>query len=61
MIVDISFIKDFSKIARPLSNLLTKDVPCHLNWDCLKDFELLKGKLVIAPIVIALKLNQDLS
>ena len=30
------FIKDFSKIARPLTNLLTKDVPFDFNDECFK-------------------------
>jgi len=28
------FIKDFSKIAKPLANLLAKDVPFHLSEEC---------------------------
>jgi len=28
------FIKDVSKIARPLTNLLTKDVPFNFNNEC---------------------------
>jgi len=28
------FIKDFSKIARPLTNLLSKDVPFNFNDEC---------------------------
>ena len=32
------FIKDFSKIARPLTNLLYKDVPFHFFVECLKAF-----------------------
>ena len=30
------FIKDFSKIARPLTNLLAKDVPFDFNDECFK-------------------------
>ena len=30
------FIKDFSKIARPLTNLLAKDVPLDFNDECFK-------------------------
>jgi len=48
------FIKYFSKIARPLSNLLAKDVPFYLNRACFEAFKLLKGKLVITLIIIAL-------
>lgn len=53
------FIKDVLKIARPLSNLLAKDVPFHLNRDNLKAFKLLKGKLVTTPIIIARKWDQE--
>ena len=36
------FIKEFSKIARPLTNLLAKDVPFYFNDGCLKVWERLK-------------------
>ena len=36
------FIKDFSKISRPLTNLLQKDVPFVFDDDCLEAFETLK-------------------
>ena len=36
------FIKDFSHIARPLTNLLAKDVPFEFNDACLKSFNILK-------------------
>ena len=36
------FIKDFSKIAKPLSNLLVKDVAFRFDAECLQAFELLK-------------------
>jgi len=36
------FIKDFSKIARPLTNLLTKDVPFDFNDECFKSWGKLK-------------------
>ena len=32
------FIKDFSHIARPLTNLLAKDVPFEFDDACLKSF-----------------------
>nr|KYP74937.1 hypothetical protein KK1_007631 [Cajanus cajan] len=47
------FIKDFSMIARPLSNLLNKDTPFCFNDSCLKAFEALKARLTSAPIIIA--------
>ena len=44
------FIKDFSKISRPLTNLLQKDVPFFYD-DCVEAFETLKKALTFAPIV----------
>jgi hypothetical protein len=45
------FIKDFSKISRPLTNLLQKDVSFVFDDDCLEAFETLKKALTSAPIV----------
>ncbi|XP_062103296.1 uncharacterized protein LOC133814340 [Humulus lupulus] len=45
------FIKDFSKISKPLSNLLMNGVPFDLNDDCLVAFKTLKEKLISVPIV----------
>ena len=45
------FIKDFSKISRPLTNLLQKDVPFVFDDDCVKAFEILKKALISASIV----------
>ena len=47
------FIKDFSKIAKPLSNLLNKDVVFVFNEECLEAFNTLKAKLVSATVIIA--------
>ncbi|KAG9444943.1 hypothetical protein H6P81_016283 [Aristolochia fimbriata] len=47
------FIKDFSKIAKPLSNLLSKDVKFDFNTECLLAFDLLKQKLISAPIIVS--------
>ncbi|KAK1417158.1 hypothetical protein QVD17_26281 [Tagetes erecta] len=47
------FIKDFSKISRPMTRLLEKDVPFEFDAGCLSAFELLKEKLVNAPIMVA--------
>ena len=47
------FIRDFSKISKPLSNLLIRDVPFNFNDECLHAFELLKNKLISAPILVA--------
>ena len=45
------FIKDFSKIAKPLYKLLEKDVQFVWEEDCQKSFEELKFHLTTAPIV----------
>ncbi|GKC23945.1 reverse transcriptase domain-containing protein [Tanacetum coccineum] len=47
------FIKDFSKISRPLTKLLEKDTPFEFNDECQKAFELLKEKLTCAPVIIS--------
>ncbi|KAG9450268.1 hypothetical protein H6P81_010233 [Aristolochia fimbriata] len=47
------FIKDFSKIAKPLSNFLSKDVKFDFNTECLLAFDLLKQKLISAPIIVS--------
>ena len=45
------FIQDFSKIAKPLTNLPMKDVAFLFSPDCLSDFNRLKTTLVSAPII----------
>ncbi|CAH9104637.1 unnamed protein product, partial [Cuscuta europaea] len=45
------FIKDFSKIAKPLCELLSKDVPFKFDISCMKAFEKLKEALISAPII----------
>ena len=45
------FIKDFSKISRPLTSILQKDVPFVFDDDCVEAFEILKKALIFAPIV----------
>ncbi|XP_073120571.1 uncharacterized protein [Henckelia pumila] len=45
------FIKDFSKIAKPLSSLLMKDAPFDFDSNCLQAFEVLRERLVTAPIL----------
>ncbi|GKB37224.1 reverse transcriptase domain-containing protein [Tanacetum coccineum] len=47
------FIKDFSKIARPLTKLLEKDTPFEFNDECQKAFKLLKDNLTCAPVMIS--------
>ncbi|GJU64534.1 reverse transcriptase domain-containing protein [Tanacetum coccineum] len=51
------FIKDFSKIARPLTKLLEKDTPFEFNDECQKTFKSLKGKLTCAPVIVILNWN----
>ncbi|GJZ66238.1 reverse transcriptase domain-containing protein [Tanacetum coccineum] len=48
------FIKDFSKITRPLTKLVEKDTPFEFNDECQKAFKLLKEKLTCAPVIIML-------
>jgi hypothetical protein len=45
------FIKDFSKISKPLTNLLQKDVPFSFNDDYVESFNILKNALIGAPII----------
>jgi len=45
------FIKDFNKIARLFTNLLTKDAPFMIDESCVKAFKKLWSLLVSAPIV----------
>ena len=47
------FIKDFSKIARPLTNLLAKDVLFIFDDGCLTTWEKLKMELIFGPIISA--------
>ena len=47
------FIEDLSKISKPLSNLLIKDVPFFFSDECQQAFETLKHALVNAPIMVA--------
>ncbi|GJY18873.1 reverse transcriptase domain-containing protein [Tanacetum coccineum] len=51
------FIKNFSKIARPLTKLLEKDTPFEFNKECHNAFELLKDKLICAPVIVSLNWN----
>nr|GEY03092.1 reverse transcriptase domain-containing protein [Tanacetum cinerariifolium] len=47
------FIKDFSKISRPMTHLLEKNSPFIFSNECIKAFKTLKDKLIEAPIIIA--------
>nr|GEY06865.1 reverse transcriptase domain-containing protein [Tanacetum cinerariifolium] len=47
------FIKDFSKISRPMTHLLEKNSPFIFSDECIQAFRTLKEKLTEAPILIA--------
>nr|GFA53433.1 hypothetical protein [Tanacetum cinerariifolium] len=47
------FIKDFSKISRPMTHLLEKNSPFIFSNECIQVFRTLKDKLTEAPILIA--------
>ncbi|GJW89957.1 reverse transcriptase domain-containing protein [Tanacetum coccineum] len=46
------FIKDFSQIARPMTQLLVKDAPFNFSEECIQAFDKLKRELTQAPIMI---------
>nr|GEY15593.1 reverse transcriptase domain-containing protein [Tanacetum cinerariifolium] len=46
------FIQDFSKIARPITNLLEKETPFVFSKDCFDAFETIKKKLTEALILV---------
>ena len=46
------FIKDFSKIARPMTQLLMKDAPFDFSQECKDAFDRLKQDLTQAPIMV---------
>jgi hypothetical protein len=45
------FIKDFSYIAKPLTNLLAKDASFEFDVACLKSFNIFKEALISTPII----------
>ncbi|KAL0458159.1 UNVERIFIED_CONTAM: Transposon Ty3-I Gag-Pol polyprotein [Sesamum latifolium] len=45
------FVKDFSVVAKPLTNLLKKNTPFNWNDRCAQSFEELKRRLTSAPIL----------
>ena len=47
------FIKDFSHIAKPLSNLLVQGTPFEFDAQCMQAFSVLKDKLVSTSTVVA--------
>ncbi|GKD64686.1 putative nucleotidyltransferase, ribonuclease H, partial [Tanacetum coccineum] len=53
------FIKDFSKIVRPMTQLLMKDTKFVFSNECIKSFDILRNKLTTAPVIIAPNWNLD--
>ena len=47
------FVKDFSKIARPLTNLLDKDMSFTFDNECINSWEKLNKEMISAPIISA--------
>ena len=45
------FIKDFSKISKPLCKLLAKDTTFEFDDACLEAFDILKKALISAPVL----------
>ena len=54
------FIRDFSKIARPLCRLLEKDTKFYFDESCQDAFKEIKSKLVEAPIMAKPDWNREL-
>ncbi|GJX63098.1 putative nucleotidyltransferase, ribonuclease H [Tanacetum coccineum] len=52
------FIKDFSKISRPMTKLLEKDAVFDFNKECIEAFESLKENLTNEPIMVSLDWSQ---
>ncbi|GJX99224.1 reverse transcriptase domain-containing protein [Tanacetum coccineum] len=48
-----SFIKDFSKIAHPLTKLLENDIPFKFNDECHKAFNSLKEELTCIHVIVS--------
>ena len=53
------FIKDFSKISKPLCRLLEKDAKFDFDESCRSAFEEIKSKLVLAPIMLTSDWNNE--
>lgn len=53
------FVMDYSKIIKPLTNLLKKDVPFNFNESCVKAFETCKKFLTEAPILQYPKFDEE--
>nr|GEU94621.1 reverse transcriptase domain-containing protein [Tanacetum cinerariifolium] len=46
------FIQEFSKISRPMTHILEKEIPFVISKDCIDAFKTLKKKLTEAPILV---------
>nr|GEU97764.1 reverse transcriptase domain-containing protein [Tanacetum cinerariifolium] len=53
------FINNFSKIARPMTQLLIKDAKFVFSNKCTQAFNVLKDKLTIPPVIVAPNWNLD--
>ena len=53
------FIRDFSKISRPLCRLLEKDAKFEFYESCKAAFEEIKSRLVKAPIILTPYWNKE--
>ena len=53
------FIKDFSKISRPLCRLLEKDAKFNFDELCKVAFDEIKSRLVTTPIMVTLDWNKE--
>ena len=53
------FIRDFSKIARPLCRFLEKDTKFYFDESCQNSFEEIKSRLVEAPIMTKPDWNRE--
>ncbi|GKD22762.1 reverse transcriptase domain-containing protein [Tanacetum coccineum] len=53
------FIKDFFKIARPMTKLLMKDAKFIFLDECVQEFNILKNKFTTAPVIVAPDWNLD--
>ncbi|XP_056695097.1 uncharacterized protein [Spinacia oleracea] len=45
------FVRDFSKIARPMTNLMNKESKIEWSEKCEEDFQILKERLTSAPVL----------
>ena len=53
------FIRDFSRVARPLCRLLEKDIKFKFDESCHRSFEEIKSRLVEAPIMAKPDWNKE--